>query len=118
MNLLISAGLKSPPLHPVFGLDEDWNSSRFRLHHSVISTLHPVFGLDEDWNSSHLSRAADKTYCIQSSGWMRIGTGVWYLLPILSASLHPVFGLDEDWNYKSKYATLDSVLIASSLRAG
>ena len=36
-------------LHPVFGLDEDWNLPSLRAK-ALDARLHPVFGLDEDWN--------------------------------------------------------------------
>ena len=63
-------------LHPVFGLDEDWNCNVLEGLMS-IQTLHPVFGLDEDWNVTK-TREAEVLVpdCIQSSGWMRIGTPV------------------------------------------
>ena len=98
MNLLVSAGLKCPRLHPVFGLDEDWNTSGCTptigsgtaVLHPVFGLdedwntiepaqshryeLHPVFGLDEDWNRIFTILLVISRYCIQSSGWMRIGT--------------------------------------------
>jgi hypothetical protein len=47
--MLISAGLKCPPLHPAFGLDEDWNDV-CECYYPRDWLLHPAFGLDEDWN--------------------------------------------------------------------
>ena len=43
-------------LHPVFGLDEDWNIGSVVVV-VMVSALHPVFGLDEDWNSEFVTNA-------------------------------------------------------------
>jgi hypothetical protein len=46
--------------------------------------LHPVFGLDEDWNHAFSESLLTLLGCIQSSGWMRIGTGVDLLCGLLA----------------------------------
>ena len=81
--------------------------------------LHPVFGLGEDWNIG-IVKKSHKSWnnCIQSSGWVRIGTCFVRESTLKDGELHPVFGLGEDWNQSSKHKIVKLMAIASSLRAG
>ena len=118
LNLLISAGLKSPRLHPVFGLDEDWNGRQYQPGYWEYLDCIQSSGWMRIGTALPVVYPLLVSHCIQSSGWMRIGT---YLNPALHNwwwILHPVFGLDEDWNSWCQRANLPSFHIASSLRAG
>ena len=129
-------------LHPVFGLDEDWNKSSTPRSSAIPSNciqssgwmrigtylraialaedtaLHPVFGLDEDWNADkRSSKPPDARYCIQSSGWMRIGTTSLRTEP-LALNCIQSSGWMRIGTAMSRQGLPDYLVIASSLRAG
>ena len=131
-SLLISACLKCPLLHPVFGLDEDWNSQWFDrsfcdclncIQSSGWMRIGTALGTSGTSGTSHCIQSSGwmrigtdaqskvqikPSYCIQSSGWMRIGTLPRCKSHPIPLTLHPVFGLDEDWNIQTKLVNTQS----------